>query len=47
MNPLTKCGQQEETPEHLLFDREALEQVRFDVFSLESKKKRENGWLYP
>lgn len=40
----TKCGQQEEASEHLLFDREALEQVRFVVFGLESKKKKRK-WL--
>lgn len=30
-----KCGQQEETAEHLKFDCEVLEQVRFTVFGLD------------
>lgn len=32
-----RCGEQEETSDHLLFDCEALAQVRFTVFGLVSK----------
>lgn len=34
-----KGGQQEEAVEHLMFDQEVLEQVRFVTFCLESKDK--------
>lgn len=32
-----RCGEQEQTSDHLLFDCEALAQVRFTVFGLVSK----------
>lgn len=34
---IRRCGEQEEKSDHLLFDCEALAQVRFAVFGLVSK----------